>query len=68
MLLWMILEMTCKCLVVASQTVTGVLTVKPYNAANLIAAGIANSANNKIFVYGSEFQKGTSTGNDCSWS
>tara|TARA_B100001175_G_scaffold118935_2_gene101101 strand:+ start:9974 stop:11461 length:1488 start_codon:yes stop_codon:yes gene_type:complete len=41
----------------------GQLTVEPYGFANLAAAGIANSANNKIFVYGSEFQKGTSTAN-----
>ena len=60
----------CKCLVTASDTTTGgagtsgELTVQPYTAANLIAAGIADSAAGaKIFVYGSEFQKGTSTGN-----
>ena len=53
----------CKCLVTNSQTVTGVLNVQPYTAATLVLAGIADSANNKIFVYGSEFQKGTSTGN-----
>jgi len=53
----------CKCLVTASNTTTGVLTVQPYAAATLVLAGIADGANNKIFVYGSEFQKGTSTGN-----
>jgi len=41
----------------------GQLVVEPYGFANLIAAGIADSAANKIFVYGSDFQKGTSTGN-----
>jgi len=41
----------------------GRLTVEPYGFANLIAAGIADSATNKIFVYGSDFQKGTSTSN-----
>ena len=41
----------------------GQLTVEPYGFANLIAAGIANGAGKKIFVYGSEFQKGTSTAN-----
>jgi len=60
----------CKCLVTASDTTlggagtSGELTVQPYTAANLIAGGIADStAGAKIFVYGSEFQKGTSTGN-----
>jgi len=41
----------------------GQLIVEPYGFANLIAAGIADSATNKIFVYGADFQKGTSTGN-----
>ena len=41
----------------------GRLTVEPYGFANLIAAGIADGAANKIFVYGSDFQKGTSTSN-----
>ncbi len=41
----------------------GQLVVEVYGHANLIAAGIADSAANKIFVYGSEFQKGTSTAN-----
>ena len=60
----------CKCLVTASDTALaggggnpGQLTVQPYTAATLVLAGIADGANNKIFVYGSEFQKGTSTGN-----
>jgi hypothetical protein len=41
----------------------GQLTVEPYGFANLAAAGIADGASKKIFVYGSEFQKGTSTAN-----
>jgi len=41
----------------------GRLTVEPYGFANLAAAGIADGAGKKIFVYGSEFQKGTSTAN-----
>ena len=42
----------------------GQLTVEPYGFGTLIAAGIANTvAGLKIFVYGSEFQKGTSTAN-----
>ena len=41
----------------------GQLTVEPYGAANLAAAGLADGAGKKIFVYGSDFQKGTSTGN-----
>ena len=60
----------CKCLVTASDTRLaggggnpGQLTVEPYTAANLAAAGIADGAAKKIFVYGSEFNKGTSTSN-----
>jgi len=60
----------CKCLVTDSDTRLaggggnpGQLTVQPYTAASLAAAGIADGAGKKIFVYGSEFQKGTSTGN-----
>ncbi len=41
----------------------GQLVVEPYGFATLLLAGIADSAANKIFVYGSDFQKGTSTGN-----
>jgi len=51
----------CKCLVTDSNTTTGVLAVQPYTAASLVAAGIADGASNKIFVYGSEFRKGTGT-------
>ena len=59
-----------KCFVRVSDTAAaggggnpGQLTVEPYGFANLAAAGIANGAGKKIFVYGSEFQKGTSTAN-----
>ena len=58
-----------KCFVRISNTTAfgaagaGVLTVEPYGFGNLIAAGIADGAAKKIFVYGSEFQKGTSTAN-----
>jgi hypothetical protein len=41
----------------------GQLVVEPYGFANLAAAGIADGAGKKIFVYGSDFQKGTSTAN-----
>ena len=39
----------------------GQLVVEPYGFATLAAAGIADGAGKKIFVYGSDFQKGTST-------
>ena len=41
----------------------GQLTVEPYGFATLVLAGLADGAGKKIFVYGSDFQKGTSTGN-----
>jgi len=41
----------------------GQLIVEPYGFATLAAAGVADAASIKIFVYGSDFQKGTSTGN-----
>ena len=41
----------------------GQLVVEPYGFATLAAAGIADGAGKKIFVYGSDFQKGTSTAN-----
>jgi len=44
----------------------GRLTVEPYGFANLAAAGLADGAGKKIFVYGSDFQKGTATGNGVS--
>ena len=50
-----------KCYVSASNTGTGVLTVEPYLTAGLGAAVMGATV--KIFVYGSEFQKGASTVN-----
>jgi hypothetical protein len=44
-----------KCLVTASDTGTGVLTVQPYTALNLAAF---TPTGLKVFVYGSEYQKG----------
>ena len=41
----------------------GQLTVEPYGFTTLSGAGLANGAGIKIFVYGSDFQKGTSTAN-----
>jgi len=46
-----------KCLVTASNTTTGVLTVQPYTVANLAAF---TATGLKVFVYGSEYQKGGS--------
>ena len=48
-----------KCIVTQSVPGTGVLTVAPYTAANLAGLG----AIVKIFVYGSEFNKGSQTNN-----
>jgi len=48
-----------KCLVTASQTATGVLTVAPYGSATLVTEGLVGTV--KIFVYGSEYPKGTNT-------
>jgi len=54
-----------KCLVGSSNTAlggvanAGLLTVQPYTAATLIAAGLVGAV--KIFVYGSDFQKGSTT-------
>ncbi len=44
-----------KCLVTDSDTGTGVLTVQPYTVANL---GAFTTTGLKVFVYGSEYQKG----------
>jgi len=55
-----------KCFVRISQTATGLLTVEPYGFATLALAGIADGAGKKIFVYGSDFQKGSATGNGIS--
>jgi len=46
-----------KCLVTDSNTTTGVLTVQPYTVANL---GAFTATGLKVFVYGSEYQKGGS--------
>ncbi len=48
-----------KCVVTASNTGTGVITVAPYLSTDL--SGLGTSV--KIFVYGSEFVKGASTSN-----
>jgi hypothetical protein len=40
-------------------TATNQVNVKTYAAADLLAAGIADNATVKLFVYGSEFSKGT---------
>ncbi len=48
-----------KCLVTDSNTGSGVLNVLPYGSASLATEGI--TGNVKIFVYGSEYPKGTNT-------
>jgi len=48
-----------KCLVVTSDTTTGVLEVLPYGSADLVTEGLVGDL--KIFVYGSEYPKGTNT-------
>ena len=48
-----------KCLVTDSNTATGVLAVLPYGSADLVTEGIVGNV--KIFVYGSEYPKGTNT-------
>jgi hypothetical protein len=51
-----------KCLVTASTPgAAGTITVQPYTAATLAAAGLVGAV--KVFVYGSEYQKGSSTPN-----
>lgn len=49
--------------IVTNSTAQGVLTVAPYSAANLAAAGIT-AATVKIFVFGSEYGKGSTLAND----
>ena len=44
-----------KCLVTDSDTGTGVITIQPYTVANL---GAFTDGSIKVFVYGSEYQKG----------
>jgi len=49
-----------KAVVTASNVTTGALTVAPYTAATLLAAGFTNGMDDlKIFVYGSEYKKGS---------
>jgi len=50
-----------KGVVTASDTATGALTVQPFTAANLAALADTNV---KIFVYGSEYAKGSSIANN----
>jgi hypothetical protein len=54
-----------KAIVTASNIVTGALTVAPYTAATLAAAGFTDGMDDlKIFVYGSEYEKGSTLAND----
>jgi hypothetical protein len=48
-----------KCLVIESDTTSGQLVVKPYGSADLVTEGLVGDL--KIFVYGSEYPKGTNT-------
>jgi arginine repressor len=48
-----------KALVTASNTATGVLVVQPYSAATIVATFGAANAGLKIFVYGSDYGKGS---------
>ena len=54
-----------KAIVTASDIATGALTVAPYTAATLAAAGFTDGMDDlKIFVYGSEYKKGSTLTND----
>jgi len=54
-----------KAIVTASNITTGAITVAPYTAATLAAAGITELGGDvKIFVYGSEYAKGSTLAND----
>jgi hypothetical protein len=54
-----------KAIVTASNITTGALTVAPYTAATLAAAGFTDGMDDlKIFVYGSEYRKGSTLTND----
>lgn len=54
-----------KAIVTASDPITGDLTVAPYTAATLAAAGFTDGQEDlKIFVYGSEYKKGSTLVND----
>jgi hypothetical protein len=54
-----------KAIVTASNITTGALTVAPYTAATLATAGFTDGMDDlKIFVYGSEYKKGSTLVND----
>ena len=54
-----------KAIVTASNVTTGALTVAPYTAATLAAAGFTDAMDDlKIFVYGSEYKKGSTLAAD----
>jgi hypothetical protein len=54
-----------KAIVIASNITTGALEVAPYTAATLSAAGFTDGMDSlKIFVYGSEYAKGSTLAND----
>ena len=54
-----------KAVVTASNITTGALTVAPYTAATLSAAGFTDGMDDlKIFVYGSEYKKGSTLTGD----
>jgi hypothetical protein len=54
-----------KAIVTASNITTGALTVAPYTAVDLQAAGFTNTMDDlKIFVYGSEYKKGSTLTGD----
>ena len=54
-----------KAIVTASNITTGALTVAPYTAVDLQAAGFTNTMDDlKIFVYGSEYAKGSTLTGD----
>ena len=50
-----------KCLVEESSTTAGTIKVAPYTSATLATAGLVGNV--KVFVYGSEYRKGSSTPN-----
>jgi hypothetical protein len=52
-----------KCLVTESNTTSGIITVAPYTSATLSTADSGLVGNLKVFVYGSEFKKGSVTPN-----
>jgi len=50
-----------KCIVSASNVTTGAITALPYTATTLATAGLTDTSVVKVFVYGSEYPKGSST-------